>query len=53
MESPSSALAAGALLGHRNFSTTQRHYIHANRLQASRELNTILASLQHPGRKLS
>jgi site-specific recombinase XerD len=50
MESPSSALAAGALLGHRNFSTTQRYYIHANRLQASRALNTILASLQHPDR---
>ena len=46
MQSPSSALAAGALLGHRSFASTERHYIHANRLQASRALNAVLLSLQ-------
>lgn len=46
IQSPSSALAAGALLGHRNFVSTERHYIHANRLQASRALNLVLASVQ-------
>lgn len=30
------ALASAALLGHRNFSTTERHYIRANQLEASR-----------------
>ena len=45
-QSPAAALAAGALLGHRNSSTTERYYIHANRLQASRALNSVLSSLR-------
>lgn len=30
------ALASAALLGHRNFATTEKHYIRANQLEASR-----------------
>ena len=44
--SPDVARAAAALLGHRNFSTTEKYYIRANRLEASRKLNAILASVK-------
>jgi integrase len=45
-DSPASALASAALLGHRNFATTERYYIRANRLEASRRLNALLAKVQ-------
>jgi integrase len=40
------ARAAAPLLGHRHFSTTERHYIRADNLAASRRLNTILDRLK-------
>ena len=43
-ESPDVVQSAAALLGHRTFSTTQKYYIRANRLEASRTLNAILAA---------
>ena len=43
--SPAAALAAAALLGHRRFATTERHYIRANQLEAGRTINAVLAKL--------
>jgi integrase/recombinase XerD len=42
-DSYAGALAARGLLGHKRFSTTERFYIHAKQLEASRKINTILA----------
>lgn len=39
------ARAAAPLLGHRHFSTTERYYIQANELEASRRLNKIIAEI--------
>ncbi len=39
------ARAAAPLLGHRHFSTTERYYIQANELEASRRLNEIIAEI--------
>ena len=47
MVSPEMARAGAALLGHRHFSTTERYYIQANELEASRRLNAILAEIKH------
>jgi integrase len=44
MVSSDVARSAAALLGHRHFSTTERYYIQANDLEASRRLNAILAA---------
>lgn len=44
--SPAAALSAGALLGHRTFATTERYYVRANRLEANRAVNDILASIK-------
>jgi len=40
------ARAAAPLLGHRSFSTTERHYIQADNLAASRRLGSILDQLK-------
>ncbi len=40
------ARAAAPLLGHRHFSTTERHYIQADNLAASRRLGSILDRLK-------
>jgi integrase/recombinase XerD len=39
------ARAAAPLLGHRHFATTERYYIQANDLEASRRLNEIIAEI--------
>ena len=44
MVSSDVARSAAPLLGHRHFSTTERYYIQANDLEASRRLNAILAA---------
>lgn len=44
--SPAAALSAAPLLGHRYFSSTERYYVRADRLAASRALNAILASIR-------
>ncbi len=41
-DSYDSALAARGLLGHKRFSTTEKFYIHAKQLEASRRINTVL-----------
>ncbi len=40
------ARAAAPLLGHQHFSTTERHYVRAQQLEASRTLNTVLSSIK-------
>lgn len=44
--SPDTARAAAPLLGHRHFATTERHYIQADNLAASRRLGSILDKLK-------
>ncbi len=44
--SPEVARAAAPLLGHRHFSTTERYYIQADNLAASRRLGSILDKLK-------
>lgn len=46
MESSDAARSARALLGHRHFSTTERYYIQANQLEASRRFNAILDTVK-------
>jgi integrase/recombinase XerD len=41
-KSPEDALTAAALLGHRNFRTTERYYIRANQLEASRQVGMLI-----------
>jgi integrase/recombinase XerD len=41
--STDAARAAASVLGHRQFSTTERYYIQANNLEASRRVNDVLA----------
>jgi site-specific recombinase XerD len=45
MVSSDFARAAAPLLGHRHFSTTERYYIQANDLEASRRVNAILEEI--------
>lgn len=45
-ESPEMARAAAALLGHRHLSTTERFYIQADRIAASRRLNRLLEEVR-------
>jgi integrase/recombinase XerD len=45
-ESPAMARAAAAILGHRSFTTTERYYIRANQLEASRTMNTTLSTIK-------
>lgn len=44
--STGAARAAAALLGHQHFATTERHYVRAKQLDASRKLNGVLSSLK-------
>lgn len=44
--SPAVARSAAAILGHRSFSTTERYYVRANQLEASRTVNTILSAMK-------
>ena len=44
--SPSAARSAAPLLGHKYFSTTERYYVRANQLEASRKLNAMLTSIK-------
>lgn len=48
--STAAARAAAPLLGHRSFSTTERHYIRSRQLEASRTLNAALSSIKTPAR---
>ncbi len=50
-DSYDSALAARGLLGHRNFSTTERFYIHSKQLEASRRINVVLGFAEEDGQK--
>ena len=43
--SPDAALAARDLLGHRIWRTTERHYVHANQLEASRKINALFSEI--------
>lgn len=43
--SPSVALAAGHLLGHTNFRTTKKYYIHAKQIEAGRKVSQVLCEL--------
>jgi site-specific recombinase XerD len=43
-DSYTSAQAARGLLGHRRFETTEKYYIHAQQLRASRKINDVLAT---------
>lgn len=45
--SPALAQSAAALLGHRSFATTERHYIRANQLEAGRTLNAVLSLIKN------
>jgi integrase/recombinase XerD len=45
-ESPAMARAAAAILGHRSFATTERYYVRANQLEASRTVNSTLSALK-------
>lgn len=38
------AMAARGLLGHRKFKTTEKYYVHAQQLEASRKINAALAA---------
>lgn len=44
--SPDSIGAAAIMLGHRHLSTTEKYYVHAKNLQASRKINSILDDLK-------
>lgn len=44
-DSYESALAARGLLGHKRFGTTEKFYIHAKQLEASRKINAALTKL--------
>ncbi len=39
------AMAAPGLLGHLSAKTTEKHYIHARQLEASRQINKLLARI--------
>jgi hypothetical protein len=45
-ESPAVARSAAAILGHRSFSTTERYYVRAKQLEASRTMNTTLSAIK-------
>lgn len=47
MNSTSNAFAAAALLGHRDFSTTERHYIRALQLESSGKITRLLEAVRH------
>ena len=43
-DSYKAAQAARGLLGHRRFETTEKYYIHAQQLEASRKINDVLSN---------
>jgi integrase/recombinase XerD len=45
-ESPAVARSAATILGHRSFSTTERYYVRAKQLEASRTMNTTLSAIK-------
>jgi integrase len=49
--SPADARLAAPLLGHRYFATTERHYIRARQLEASRKVHATLAEIRSPDRR--
>ena len=50
--SSADARLAAPLLGHRYFATTERHYIRARQLEASRKVHATLAEIRtSPGRR--
>ncbi len=49
MASTSDALAAAALLGHRDFATTERHYIQARQIDANRRVTRVLDTIRMEG----
>ena len=46
LRSPGLARLAAALLGHRDFRTTETYYIKADQLEASRGVNAVLGALR-------
>jgi len=46
LESPEFARAAAPLLGHTSFATTERHYVQARQVDASRKLNDVLTKVR-------
>lgn len=44
--SPADARRAAPLLGHRYFATTERHYIRAQQIEASRKVHATLADIR-------
>ena len=46
IEDPSHVRIAASLLGHRRFATTERFYIQANNIEASRIMQNFLLSLR-------
>ncbi len=51
LASTSDALAAAALLGHRDFATTERHYIRARQIDANRRITGVLDAIRAEGRR--
>ena len=45
-QSVDDALTAAALLGHRSFKTTERYYIRANQLEASRQISRLIETIR-------
>jgi site-specific recombinase XerD len=45
-ESPAAARSAAVVLGHRYFATTERYYVRANQLEASRNMNATLSNIK-------
>ncbi len=43
------ARSAASLLGHQHFSTTERHYVRARQLDASRTVNAVLSLIESSG----
>ena len=51
IDDPEHVRAAASLLGHRNLSTTHRHYIHATSLEASRQYQGYVLQLRKQFRR--
>jgi integrase len=47
LRSQEMALLAAPILGHKQFGTTEKYYIHARQLDASRRINDALAAIRH------
>ena len=51
--SPDDALTAAALLGHCSFRTTERYYIRANQLEASRQVGKLIDQIRSASKETS